>query len=75
MPPAALECRKTKILHLEGDNNIMVLGEVVGIHIADDHIVDGRLDITRFQPVGRLGYRDYAAINSVFALARPSDKT
>ena len=36
-------------------------------------IVDGKVDVTRYQPVSRLGYKDYAAIK-VFELARP-DKT
>ncbi len=51
----------------------MVLGEVVGIHIDAGVIVAGKVDVTRFNPLARLGYRDYAAVESVFALDRPDD--
>jgi flavin reductase (DIM6/NTAB) family NADH-FMN oxidoreductase RutF len=71
--PAALECRLISITQLKGDNCFMVLGEVSGTHIADDCIIDGRLDVTRYQPLARLGYRDYARVEDVFALNRPGD--
>ena len=54
-----------------GRRNHLVIGEVVGIHIDQDVIVDGKVDVTRYQPVSRLGYKDYAAIERVFELARP----
>ena len=71
--PAALECRATQIIPLAGDSNTLVIGEVVGIHLADDCLVNGRFDITRFTPVGRLGYRDYALVDDPFELARPGE--
>jgi flavin reductase (DIM6/NTAB) family NADH-FMN oxidoreductase RutF len=71
--PAALECKVTQIVPLEGVANIMVLGEVTGIHMRDDCLVDGRFDVTTFQPLSRLGYRDYARVTDLFSLARPDD--
>jgi len=71
--PANLECRLTQIVKLEGTANFAVFGEVVGIHIRDDALVDGIFDVTRFQVLSRLGYRDYARISEVFTLARPDD--
>lgn len=71
--PAALECKLTRIVPLEGAANVMVLGEVTGIHMRDDCIVDGRFDVLRFQPLSRLGYRDYARVTELFSLARPDD--
>ncbi|MEY2992641.1 MAG: hypothetical protein RI946_2035 [Pseudomonadota bacterium] len=71
--PAALECKVTQILTLEGAENYAVFGEVIGIHMRDDCMVDGRFDITTFQPLTRLGYRDYSVIKDVFALSRPDD--
>ena len=71
--PAALECRLTKIINLEGAANFLVLGEVTGIHMRDDCLVDGRFDVLTFQPLSRLGYRDYARVTEVFSLARPDD--
>ena len=71
--PAALECKLWKILDLPGGRDRMVIGEVTGIYIDEAMLVDGRFDVTRFQPVARLGYRDYAAVDTVFQLARPDD--
>jgi flavin reductase (DIM6/NTAB) family NADH-FMN oxidoreductase RutF len=69
--PAALECRLWRIVELPGVANVLVIGEVVGVHIADSVIVGGKVDVTLYQPLARLGYRDYAAISEVFALSRP----
>ena len=69
--PAALECRLWRIVDLPGAANVLVIGEVVGVHIADSVIVDGKVDVTLYQPLARLGYRDYAAVSEVFALSRP----
>ncbi len=71
--PAALECRLWKTLDLPGDANVLVIGEVVGVHIDEAVIVDGKVDVTRYQPLARLGYRDYAAVSSIFSLGRPDD--
>lgn len=71
--PASLECRMTQIVQLEGESNFAVFGEVVGVHMRDDCLVDGRFDVTRFQPLTRLGYRDYGVIKEVFSLSRPDD--
>jgi flavin reductase (DIM6/NTAB) family NADH-FMN oxidoreductase RutF len=71
--PAALECRMTQIIPLAGDANFLVLGEVVGIHMRDDCIIDGMFDITRFTPLARCGYRDYAVVKEVFSLSRPGE--
>ena len=41
----------------------MVIGEVVGIHIDDAVIVNGHVDVTRMQPIARLGYMDYCVVD------------
>lgn len=71
--PAALECRLTQIIDLPGATNRLVLGQVTGIHIRDNCLKDGRFDVTSFQPLARLGYRDYTRVTEVFELARPDD--
>ena len=71
--PASLECRMTEIVTLKGDANFLVIGEVTGIHMRDDCIRDGRFDVLAYQPLTRLGYRDYARITELFSLARPDD--
>jgi len=71
--PANLECRMTQIVTLEGASNFVVFGEVVGIHMRDDVLVNGRFDVTRYQPLSRMGYRDYTRVSQVFELSRPDD--
>ncbi len=71
--PAALECRMTQIVRLEGEANFLVLGEVMGVHLRDDCLIDGRFDVTRYQPLARMGYRDYAVVREVFAMPRPGE--
>jgi len=71
--PAALECKLTQIIRLPGAANQLVLGEVTGIHIRDNCLKDGRVDVTTFQPLARLGYRDYTHVTKVFELTRPDD--
>ncbi|MFC7705670.1 flavin reductase family protein [Plastorhodobacter daqingensis] len=69
--PAALECRLTQIVTLEGPSNLLILGEVVGVHLRDDCLVDGMFDITRFQALARCGYQDYTVVRETFTLKRP----
>ncbi|WP_323771596.1 flavin reductase family protein [Antarctobacter sp.] len=74
--PVALECVLNRVVPLTARDGTkvrseVIFGEVVGIHIADEVIVDGMLDITRIRPLSRLGYMDYAITDDVFSMARP----
>jgi flavin reductase (DIM6/NTAB) family NADH-FMN oxidoreductase RutF len=71
--PAALECQLTEIVTLRGASNYLVLGEVTGVYIDDKMLNNGKLDLMRYTPLTRLGYRDYSHIDHVFSLARPDD--
>ena len=71
--PASLECRVTQIVQIEGAANFVVFGEVVGVHLRDDCIVDGIFDVLRYRPLTRLGYRDYSVIDDKFSLKRPGE--
>ncbi|WP_047454943.1 flavin reductase family protein [Rhizobium rhizogenes] len=73
---AVLECRVTEIMQprdLDGKptDNVMVFGQVVGIHIDEAIIRDGRLDMALARPVARMGYMDYSEGSDVFELVRP----
>ena len=75
--PVALECRYLRTIALADENGApaeswVVLGQVVGIHIDDALITDGMVDITRARPIARLGYMDYAVVDAVFAMPRPT---
>ncbi|MEM1387548.1 MAG: flavin reductase family protein [Pseudomonadota bacterium] len=69
--PAALECRLVEIIAARGASNFIVLGEVTGVHMRDDCLVDGRFDVRRYQPLSRLGYLDYTRVTDLFAMDRP----
>lgn len=73
--PAAFECRfLTRTVLPSTDPNYdngAVFGEVVGVHIREDILTDGRVDMALYQPIARLGYADYAVIREVFQMIRP----
>ena len=71
--PASLECKLTQIIQLPGAANRLVLGEVTGVHMRDNCLVDGRFDVSTFQPLARLGYMDYGRVDDIFELKRPGD--
>ncbi len=71
--PASLECKLTKVIELPGPSNRLVLGQVTGIHLRDNCLVDGRFDVTTYQPLSRLGYMDFAKVTELFVMKRPGD--
>lgn len=76
--PASMECkllRCEELLDLDGNptDTFLVIGQVVACHIDDNYIRDGRFDTAAAKPLARCGYRDYAAVNDVFELMRPTD--
>ncbi len=73
---AVLECRLVRMLDdlptwEAHTRNIMVIGEVVGVHIADGVLIDGRVDAEAIRPVARMGYMDYTTIERVWEMLRP----
>jgi flavin reductase (DIM6/NTAB) family NADH-FMN oxidoreductase RutF len=70
--PVAMECTLHSIIDLLGGGQ-MVLGQVVGVHIKDEHMKNGLLDVTSYVPLARLGYMDYTKVETVFSLKRPED--
>ena len=75
--PCGLECRLLRILTLDDlagrpTDCHVVFGQVIGVHIDDHFIKDGLLDTAAMQPIARCGYDEYAAVESVFSMARPA---
>ncbi|MFK4825746.1 flavin reductase family protein [Paenochrobactrum sp. BZR 588] len=73
---AALECVAVEVKRLSGKDgalveSYMVIGEVVGVHIDEAILVDGLIDITKSQPVSRLGYMDFTTTDKVYEMFRP----
>ncbi len=74
--PCALECRYVQTVPLPSrgrDGYLLVIGEVVGIHIDDRFISDGRVDTAAMRPIARMGYSEYAVVTpeTRFSLRRP----
>lgn len=73
--PVHLECRYLRTIRIEEaapeEDSAMILGRVVGMHISDEAIVDGRVDPARLDPIARLGYSQYARLGEVFSMRRP----
>jgi flavin reductase (DIM6/NTAB) family NADH-FMN oxidoreductase RutF len=76
--PCALECRvvhRLEIHDVEGrptDQHITV-GQVVGVHLDERYIVDGRVDTVALSPIARCGYRgDYTVVERLFEMLRPT---
>ncbi len=73
--PAALECRLFQVVPLPDDaghaENFLVIGRVVGIHIDDRFIHDGRVDTAAMRPIARLGYSEYATVTDAWRMRRP----
>ncbi|WP_150270071.1 flavin reductase family protein [Paenibacillus tepidiphilus] len=65
----AMECRLVQSIEL-GSSDLLI-GEVVGFHIADELIHGGRIDVKKLKPVSRLAGSSYALIGEIFDLERP----
>lgn len=75
--PCALECKMTKIVAMTGIDGEpvdchVVFGQVIGVYIDDRFIVNGLLDTAAMRPIARCGYDQYAVVESVFAMQRPT---
>jgi flavin reductase (DIM6/NTAB) family NADH-FMN oxidoreductase RutF len=72
--PIHLECRTIQHLNLPTSapvKNTLVIGVAVGIHIRDDVLSDGRVDVEKLRPIARLGYMEYAVVEKAFTMTRP----
>ena len=76
--PASLECRVLQSLELLGldgkpTGGLLVIGQVVGVHIAEGALRDGQFDMVAAGTIARCGYRDYAQVTELFSALRPTD--
>ena len=74
--PVHFECRYHQTVRLPGRSSMgtvdVVFGEVLGIHIKDGFITgEGKLDILKIRPIGRMGYYDYTCVDSIFEIIIP----
>jgi flavin reductase (DIM6/NTAB) family NADH-FMN oxidoreductase RutF len=72
--PIHLECALHQVVELppgkRGPNHLAI-GRVLGVHIADAVLVDGKIDLRKVRPIARLGYHDYTVVDEIFTMVRP----
>lgn len=73
--PVHFECRYLSTHRLKGNSPVgtidIVFAQVERIHIKDDAITEGKLDIPRLRPIARLGYYDYTVVTETFEMRIP----
>ncbi len=67
--PVSLECRLEREVAL-GDA-VLVVGEIVCAHVAERVLTEGRVDIAKLAPAGRLGGDAYSIVREVVRMQRP----
>ena len=73
--PVRFECEYHSTVRLPGNPPMgtvdIVIGKVVGVHIADGALTDGKLDVRKTQPIARCGYHEYAVVRETFEMVIP----
>jgi len=74
--PVQYEIKYKQTIRLPGVDTIntidIIIGEVVGVHIADEYITDeDKVDVVKIRPVARLGYFDFTVVDNSFTMDTP----
>jgi flavin reductase (DIM6/NTAB) family NADH-FMN oxidoreductase RutF len=73
--PVKFECEYHSTIRLPGNPPMgtvdVVIGRVVAVHIQDEVLTDGILDIRKTQPIARCWYYQYAVIRETFEMVIP----
>lgn len=73
--PVRFECEYFSTLRLPGNPPMgtvdVVIGKVVGIHIDERVLTDGKIDVRKTQPIARCGYYEYAVVRETFDMIIP----
>jgi flavin reductase (DIM6/NTAB) family NADH-FMN oxidoreductase RutF len=71
--PLSFECRLHQILDFSPapTSGSLVIGQIVSIHMNDEHLKDGRLDRNSLDLIGRMGGIQYTKTTQRFEMVRP----
>jgi flavin reductase (DIM6/NTAB) family NADH-FMN oxidoreductase RutF len=73
--PVCLECRLFRVIELPDDQgkvgDWIAIGRVIGIHIDDRFIDSGRVNTAAMKPIARMGYSEYATVETAWRMRRP----
>jgi flavin reductase (DIM6/NTAB) family NADH-FMN oxidoreductase RutF len=67
--PVSMECRLHRVIELGATH--FVVGEILRAHVKDEVLTDGRVDIQKLRPLGRLGGDGYSVVRDVIHMPRP----
>lgn len=67
--PVSMECRVHQVIEM--GNTFFVVGEILCAHVKDEVLTDGRVDIAKLRPLGRLGGDGYSVVRDVIHMTRP----
>ena len=67
--PVSLECRLEREIAL--GEAVFVVGEIVAVHVDEGVLTEGRVDVEKLKPVGRLGGDGYSVVRDAIRLPRP----
>lgn len=77
--PVKFECKYHSTLRLPANAPMgtvdVVIGKVVGLHVDDSVLTDGKVDVRKTKPIARCGYFEYAVVTDTFEMVIPGDKT
>ncbi|KAH7079222.1 hypothetical protein BKA63DRAFT_261297 [Paraphoma chrysanthemicola] len=75
--PVRFECEHYTTLRLPGNPPMgavdVVIGKVVGIHIDEGVLTNGKIDVSKTQPIARCGYYEYAVVRETFEMRVPGE--
>ncbi|KAJ5937052.1 FMN-binding split barrel-like protein [Penicillium verhagenii] len=73
--PVKFECEYHSTVRLPGNPPMgtvdIVIGRVVAVHIKDEALTDGILDVRKTKPLARCGYYQYTVIKETFDMVIP----
>ncbi len=71
--PVSFECKLHQILDFNPapEGGSLVIGEIVSIHINEQHVKEGRLDRNSLDLIGRMGGMQYTRTTERFEMVRP----
>lgn len=76
--PVHFDCQYHSTVRLPGNPPMgtvdIIIAEVVGVHIKDEVLTNGILDVSKTRPIARCGYAQYAVIRETFEMIIPTNE-
>lgn len=73
--PVRFECSYHSTVRLPGNPPMgtvdIIIGKVEAVHIAEEVLTDGMIDVRKTMPIARCGYYEYAVIKETFEMKIP----